>query len=136
MKVPFNSPFITGRELPQIEEVFRSHHLSGNGRFTKQCQRWLEERIGSRRALLTHSGTGALEMAALLSEAGPGDEVIMPSFTFSSTANALVLRGATPVFVDVRPDTLNIDIDAVAAANAYLELRRGGPCDGTSAASR
>src|SRR5206468_5969187 len=84
-------------------------HLAGNGRFTARCQAWLEERLGCRRALLTHSCTGALEMAAILAGVGAGDEVILPSFTFVSTANAFVLRGATPVFVDIRPDTMNMN---------------------------
>src|SRR5258706_15505948 len=84
-------------------------HLSGDGPFTKRCQAWLERTVGCRKALLTHSGTGALEMAAILAGIGPGDEVIMPSFTFVSTANAFVLRGGVPVFVDVREDTLNPD---------------------------
>src|SRR5206468_2564875 len=91
-------------------------HLAGNGRFTARCQAWLEERLGCRRALLTHSCTGALEMAAILAGVGAGDEVILPSFTFVSTANAFVLRGATPVFVDIRPDTLNLDERLVEAA--------------------
>ncbi len=91
-------------------------HLSGDGPFTKRCQAWLERAIGCRKALLTHSCTGALEMAALLSGIGPGDEIIMPSFTFVSTANAFVLRGGVPVFVDVREDTLNLDESKVEAA--------------------
>src|SRR5205823_540151 len=86
------------------------------GPFTKRCQEWLERATGSRKALLTHSGTGALEMAAILADLQPGDEVIMPSFTFVSTANAFVLRGGVPVFVDIRPDTLNIDEEKIEAA--------------------
>src|SRR5207249_4729646 len=93
-----------------------SGHLSGNGPFTRKCTSWLENALETNLALLTHSGTGALELAALLAEVGVGDEVIMPSFTFSSTANAFVVRGATPVFVDVRPDTLNLDERLVEAA--------------------
>ena len=91
-------------------------HLSGDGPFTKRCHEWLERTTGCRRALLTHSGTGALEMAALLADTRPGDEIIMPSFTFVSTANAFVLRGGVPVFVDVRADTLNIDETKIEAA--------------------
>jgi dTDP-4-amino-4,6-dideoxygalactose transaminase len=114
--IPFNRPFLTGRELAYIQQAAAAAQLAGNGRFTKRCQSWLEERIGARRVLLTHSCTAALEMAALLLDLAPGDEVIMPSFTFVSTANAFVLRGATPVFVDIRPDTLNIDETQVEAA--------------------
>jgi dTDP-4-amino-4,6-dideoxygalactose transaminase len=90
--------------------------LAGDGQFTKKCNAWLEQRTGSQKALLTHSCTAALEMAAILSGVGPGDEVIMPSYTFVSTANAFVLRGAVPVFVDIRPDTLNIDETKIEAA--------------------
>ena len=114
--IPFNKPFLTGRELGYIAEAHANGHLAGNGAFSKRCSGWLEERVGSRKALLTHSCTGALEMAAILSGIGPGDEVIMPSFTFVSTANAFVLRGARPVFVDIRPDTLNLDEDLIEAA--------------------
>jgi dTDP-4-amino-4,6-dideoxygalactose transaminase len=114
--IPFNKPYLTGKELTYIEQAHANGHLAGNGRFSKDCCAWLEERTGAQRALLTHSCTGALEMAAILSGVGPGDEVIMPSFTFVSTANAFVLRGATPVFVDIRPDTLNIDVARIEAA--------------------
>ncbi|HXU85959.1 MAG TPA: dTDP-4-amino-4,6-dideoxygalactose transaminase [Verrucomicrobiae bacterium] len=114
--IPFNKPFLTGRELGYIAEAHANGHLAGNGAFSKRCCGWLEERLGSRKALLTHSCTAALEMAAILSGVGPGDEVIMPSFTFVSTANAFVLRGARPVFVDIRPDTLNLDEDLIEAA--------------------
>ena len=114
--IPFNKPFLTGRELDYIREAHENHHLSGDGPFTKRCQEWLERATGSRKALLTHSCTGALEMAAILAGIGPGDEVIMPSFTFVSTANAFVLRGAVPVFVDIREDTLNIDERLIEAA--------------------
>ena len=107
--IPFNKPFLTGRELEYIEQAHANGHLSGDGAFTKRCHAWLETTTGCRKALLTHSCTGALEMAALLLDLQPGDEVIMPSFTFVSTANAFVLRGAVPVFVDIRPDTLNLD---------------------------
>ena len=114
--IPFNRPYMTGRELAYISEAHANGHLAGNGSFSKRCATWLEDRIGSRKALLTHSCTAALEMAAILCDVGPGDEVIMPSFTFVSTANAFVLRGATPVFVDIRPDTLNVDPARIEAA--------------------
>jgi dTDP-4-amino-4,6-dideoxygalactose transaminase len=114
--IPFNRPFTAGREHEYIREAVSNVHLSGDGPFTRRCNAWLEERIGCRKALLTHSCTGALEMAAILAELGPGDEVIMPSFTFVSTANAFALRGAVPVFVDIRPDTLNLDESRVEAA--------------------
>jgi dTDP-4-amino-4,6-dideoxygalactose transaminase len=107
--IPFNRPYLTGREFLYIREAVEAAQLAGHGRFTRRCHDWLQERFGSRRALLTQSCTAALEMAATLAGIEPGDEVIMPSFTFVSTANAFVLRGARPVFVDVRPDTLNID---------------------------
>jgi TDP-4-keto-6-deoxy-D-glucose transaminase len=116
MKVPFNKPYMTGRELWLISQAHAKGHLSGDGAFTRQCHEWLEARTGCSKALLTHSCTGALEMAALLLDLRPGDEVIMPSFTFVSTANAFVLRGAVPVFVDIRPDTLNLDERLVEAA--------------------
>ncbi len=109
MKIPFNKPHMTGKELWYISQAHAAGHLAGDGEFTRRCSEWLEMRTGSKKALLTHSCTAGLEMAALLSQVGPGDEVIMPSFTFVSTANAFVLRGAKPVFVDVRRDTLNID---------------------------
>ena len=114
--IPFNKPYMTGKELTYIAEAHANGHLAGNGEFSKRCAAWLEERVGSHKALLTHSCTAALEMAAILSGVGPGDEVIMPSFTFVSTANAFVLRGATPAFVDIRPDTLNLDESKVEAA--------------------
>src|SRR3990172_6751399 len=107
---------MTGKELWYISQAHNYGHLSGNGPFTKKCQKWLEEHIGCRKSLLTHSCTAALEMAAILAEIHPGDEVIMPSYTFVSTANAFVLRGGIPVFVDIRPDTLNLDASLVAAA--------------------
>ena len=107
---------MTGRELWYISQAHANGHLAGNGDFSRRCCAWLEQRVGSQKALLTHSCTAALEMAAILSGVGVGDEVIMPSFTFVSTANAFVLRGATPVFVDIRPDTLNIDESKIEAA--------------------
>jgi len=109
VRVPFNRPYATGDEFRYIQEAIESGNLSGDGTFTRRCQEWLVRETGAGKALLTHSCTAALEMCALLLEVGPGDEVIMPSFTFVSTANAFALRGATPVFVDVRPDTLNLD---------------------------
>lgn len=114
--IAFNRPYMTGRELEYIAEAHRNAMLAGDGPFTRQCQDWLRRSTGAHQALLTHSCTAALEIAALLAELRPGDEVIMPSYTFSSTANAFVLRGAVPVFVDIRPDTLNLDEAAVEAA--------------------
>lgn len=114
--IPFNKPFMTGRELSNIAQAHAKGHLAGDGSFTKLCNGWIEERTGCRRALLTHSCTAALEMSALLVDLAPGDEVIMPSYTFVSTANAVVLRGAVPVFVDIRPDTLNLDETLIEAA--------------------
>jgi dTDP-4-amino-4,6-dideoxygalactose transaminase len=116
VNIPFNKPHMTGNEIRYISQAHANGHLAGNGEFSRRCCAWLEQRIGSRKALLTHSCTAALEMAAILAGVGPGDEVIMPSFTFVSTANAFVLRGATPVFVDVRPDTLNIDESKIERA--------------------
>jgi dTDP-4-amino-4,6-dideoxygalactose transaminase len=107
--LPFNKPYATGKELDYIRQAIDNGHLSGDGPFTKQCHTWLESTIGSAHALLTHSCTAALEMAAMLADIQPGDEIIMPSFTFVSTANCFVLRGGVPVFVDIRPDTLNLD---------------------------
>jgi dTDP-4-amino-4,6-dideoxygalactose transaminase len=114
--IPFNKPYMTGRELWYIAQAHTKGHLSGDGMFTKKCHEWLESTTGTRKALLTHSCTAALEMAALLADIGPGDEVIMPSFTFVSTANAFVLRGAVPVFIDIRPDTLNLDEQKIEQA--------------------
>jgi dTDP-4-amino-4,6-dideoxygalactose transaminase len=108
-RIPFNRPGLAGNELRYIEESVASGRISGDGVFTEKCRRLLEELLGVPRVLLTTSCTTALEMAALLLELAPGDEVIMPSFTFVSTANAVVLRGARPVFADIRPDTLNLD---------------------------
>jgi dTDP-4-amino-4,6-dideoxygalactose transaminase len=107
--IPFNKPYMTGRELHYIAQAHALYHLSGDGCFTKRCHTWLESKTGTPQALITHSCTAALEMASLLTDIQPGDEVIMPSYTFVSTANAFVLRGGVPVFVDIRPDTLNID---------------------------
>lgn len=107
---------MTGKELGYIAQAHASGHLSGDGQFTKRCSEWLEQRKGCEKALLTHSCTAALEIAAILANLGSGDEVIMPSYTFVSTANAFVLRGATPVFVDIRSDTLNINEMLIEAA--------------------
>ncbi len=107
--IPFNRPSLAGNELANIAAAIAGGHVSGDGPFTRRCHAVLEEVTGAKRALLTTSGTHALEMAALLLNITPGDEVIVPSFTFVSTANAFVLRGGRPVFVDIRPDTLNLD---------------------------
>ncbi|MDR3636043.1 MAG: dTDP-4-amino-4,6-dideoxygalactose transaminase [Isosphaeraceae bacterium] len=107
--IPFNKPFIAGKELYYIAQAVTLGNIGGDGRFTRDCCRLLEERFGIPRVLLVPSCTAALEMAAMLIGLGPGDEVILPSFTFVSTANAIVRLGARPVFVDVRPDTLNLD---------------------------
>lgn len=107
--ISFNYPHMTGKELYYIAEAHFGGKLAGDGPFTQHCHRWIEEQTGCRRALLTHSCTAALEMQSLLLKLKPGDEVIMPSYTFVSTANAVVLRGGIPVFVDIREDTLNID---------------------------
>jgi alanine-synthesizing transaminase len=114
--IPFNRPFMVGTELDHVREAHRRLQLAGDGHFTSLCSEWLERRTGCRTALLTHSCTAALEMAAILADIGPGDEIVMPSYTFVSTANAFVLRGGLPVFVDVRPDTLNIDESKIEAA--------------------
>ncbi len=115
-RIPFNKPFTVGCELEYVRQATESGRLCGDGPFTEKCERLIEERYGARSAVLTHSCTAALEMAALLCEVGPGDEVIMPSFTFVSTANAFALRGARPRFVDIRPDTLNLDEKLIEAA--------------------
>lgn len=114
--IPFNKIYLTGNEVKYIQKSHEAGNLSGDGLFTKKCSAWLEQRTQTKKALLTHSCTGALEMAAILADVKPGDEVIMPSYTFVSTANAFVLRGAVPVFVDIREDTLNIDEKLIEAA--------------------
>lgn len=136
MKVPFNRPTFIDKELDYIHQaVDENHHLSGNGPFTRRCQEWLVEKIGCQKALLTHSCTAALDMTALLLNLQPGDEVIMPSFTFVSTANAFALRGAVPVFVDIRADTCNIDEKKIEGAittrtKAIVVVHYGGVgCD-------
>lgn len=115
-KILFNRPYMTGKELNYITEAKSGHMLAGDGLFTKKCHQWIEQSSGCDKALLTHSCTAALEMAALLLDIQPGDEVIMPSYTFVSTANAFVLRGGVPVFVDIREDTLNLDEKLIEAA--------------------
>ncbi|MBR3307864.1 MAG: dTDP-4-amino-4,6-dideoxygalactose transaminase [Lachnospiraceae bacterium] len=114
--INFNVPPFTGKELEYIKECVEAQKICGDGKYTKLCNAWIEERTGTAKALLTTSCTHATEMAALLADIGPGDEVIMPSYTFVSTADAFVLRGATAVFVDVRPDTMNIDEQLIEAA--------------------
>lgn len=114
--IPFNRPTLISREVSYLREAIRRGQLSGDGFFTSQCSELIARHTGARRALLTHSCTAALEMAAILCDLAPGDEVIMPSFTFVSTANAAVLRGAVPVFVDIHPETLNLDPARVATA--------------------
>lgn len=131
MKIPFNKPFATGKECQYINQALANGHISGNGPFTKKCEAWFEEKFGCRKALLTHSCTAALEMAAILSDLQSGDEVIMPSYTFVSTANAFVLRGARIVFVDIRPDTMNIDEKLIEQAitvktKAIVVMHYGG----------
>jgi dTDP-4-amino-4,6-dideoxygalactose transaminase len=114
--IPFNWPRLAGRELDFIRQAIELGRLAGDGQFTERCQAWLKSEIDTKAVLLTHSCTAALEMAAILLDIKPGDEVIMPSFTFVSTANAVVLRGGVPVFVDIRQDTLNLDEELIEAA--------------------
>lgn len=109
IRIPFNKPGVTGNEFGYIAACIENSHLSGDGEFSKRCHRFFEQTLGAEKALLTTSCTHALEMTALLLNIQPGDEVIIPSFTFVSTVNAFVLRGAKPVFADIRPDTLNLD---------------------------
>ena len=114
--IPFNRPFIVGKELYYIAQAVQGGHLAGDGAFTKKCQEWMERKFGAGKVMLTHSCTAALDMCAILCNIRPGDEVIMPSFTFVSTANAFVLRGARIRFVDIRSDTLNIGENLIEAA--------------------
>lgn len=116
MEIPFNQPHEHGPELEYMRDAIRRAHLCGDGYYTGKCHELLVERTGAKKALLVHSGTAALEMAALLIDCRPGDEIIMPSYTFVSTANAFVLRGGVPVFVDIRPDTQNMDETLIEAA--------------------
>jgi len=133
--IPFNRPFIGELEGRYVNQCFTNRHFSGDGKFTKICQRLLESQLKVQRALLTHSCTAALEMTAILSDVNAGDEIIMPSFTFVSTANAFVLRGGVPVFVDIRADTLNIDEKKIEDAitertKAIVVVHYAGvPCD-------
>jgi dTDP-4-amino-4,6-dideoxygalactose transaminase len=114
--IPFNKIYLTGSELSYIQVSHEVGNLSGDGAFTHKACAWLENKTNTKKALITHSCTAALEMAAILANIQPGDEIIMPSYTFVSTANAFVLRGGVPVFVDIRPDTLNIDETLIEAA--------------------
>ena len=115
-KIPFNKPFLAGKELYYIAQSVLGGHTAGDGSFTKKCQALMEKKFGANKILLTHSCTAALEMTAILCEVGPGDEVILPSFTFVSTANAFYLRGAKLVFIDVQQDTLNMDVTQIEEA--------------------
>ncbi len=131
MHIPFNKPYLAGKELEYIGQAHVHGQLAGDGPFTRKCHAWIEKTIGCPQALLTHSCTGALEMAALLLEIKPGDEMIMPSYTFVSTASAFVLRGGIPVFVDIRPDTLNLDENQIeraitAKTKAIVVVHYGG----------
>ena len=114
--IPFNKPYLTGNELVYIEQAYKNGQLAGDGPFTKQCHQWLENRIDTKKAFLTHSCTAALEMSAILLNIKPGDEIIMPSYTFVSTANAFVSHGGVPVFVDIHEDTLNINESLIEEA--------------------
>lgn len=115
-KIPFNKPYIIGKELWNIAQAVQFGQLAGDGYFTKQCNKWIEEHFGAKKALLVHSGTAALEMAAILCDLKPGDEFICPSYTFVSTVNAFVMQGAVPVFIDVNPETMNMDETKIEAA--------------------
>lgn len=133
--IPFNRPHLAGHELDHIRSAIEKGQLAGDGPFTNACEAELKKIVGAEAILLTHSCTAALEMAALLLDLGPGDEVIMPSYTFVSTANAVVLRGATPVFVDIRSDTLNLDERRIEQAitektrAVFVVHYAGVPCD-------
>lgn len=129
--IPFNRPAVTGKEAGNINEVIKKNKFAGDGEYTRLCSRWLEEKFNCPRVLLTTSCTHALEICAILAEIREGDEVIMPSFTFTSTANSFVMRGARLVFVDVRPDTMNMDEECVRAAvsdktRAIVPVHYGG----------
>jgi dTDP-4-amino-4,6-dideoxygalactose transaminase len=148
LAIPFTKAYLTGNELRYITEALAGNHLCGNGPFTEHCHDWFNKNTGAAGTFLTHSGTSALEMAALLGDIQPGDEVIMPSFTFVTTASAFVMRGAVPVFIDIRKDNLNLDeslitkdtINAIArendllviedAAHAVLSTYKGKPLGG------
>jgi dTDP-4-amino-4,6-dideoxygalactose transaminase len=129
--IPFSRPFVSGRELAYLEEAIAARELAGGGGFTWRCQEWLRQETGSPLALLSHSATGALEAAMMLAELGPGDEAIMPSFGYPTMATAAVRQGATPVFVDIDPATLNVDPERVEAAvgertKAIVAVHYGG----------
>ncbi len=131
--IPFNKPYLTGDELINIQAAHQIGQLAGDGNFTKDCQSWLQSYFNAELALITHSCTAALEMSALLGDIKAGDEVILPSYTFVSTANAFALRGATPVFVDINPETLNVDEDKMINAitsktKALVPVNYGGSC--------
>lgn len=133
IRIPFNIPPYTGREEEYVIDAIRSHKICGDGEYTKKCNEWLENETGASKVLLTTSCTHATEMAALLADIKPGDEVIMPSYTFVSTADAFVLRGAVPVFVDIRPDTMNIDEKLIEEAvtektRAVVPVHYAGVC--------
>ena len=135
IKIPFNKPYVSGLEYEYTRQAYENGHLACDGPFSKKCESWLESRAGCHKAILTSSCTVALELAAILADIKPGDEIIMPSFTFVSTANAFVLRGGVPVFVDIRPDTLNLDEKKIEAAitpktKAIVPMHYGGvPCE-------
>lgn len=136
IKIPFNKPFVAGKELFYIAQaVMQNNYIAGDGPFTKRCEAWLESRLGCRKVLLTPSCTAALEISAILADIQSGDEIIMPSFTFVSTANSFVLRGGVPVFIDIRPDTLNMNEklikDAISSrTKAILPVHYAGiPCE-------
>jgi dTDP-4-amino-4,6-dideoxygalactose transaminase len=136
INIPFNKPFIISNELSYITKaVIENNHIAGDGPFTKKCEAWLEKRLGCRKVLLTNSCTAALEMSAILANIQPCDEIIMPSYTFVSTANSFVLRGGVPVFIDIRRDTLNIDEKMIEKAitprtKAILPVHYAGvPCE-------
>ena len=136
MMIPFNKPFIVGKELSYIAQaVIENSHTAGDGPFTRKCEAWLEERLGCRKVLLTNSCTAALELSAILTNVQPGDEIIMPSYTFVSTANSFVLRGGVPVFIDIRRDTLNINEKIIEKAitprtKAIVPVHYAGvPCE-------
>jgi dTDP-4-amino-4,6-dideoxygalactose transaminase len=114
--IPFNRAYLTGREMEYMHDGIRRAHIAGDGEYTARCRMWLNHRTGCHDSLLVHSCTAGLELSAMLLDIGPGDEVILPSYTFVTSANAFVLRGGTPVFVDIRPDTLNVDERKIEAA--------------------
>lgn len=116
LRIPYNKPFLVGKELYYMAQAVLNGHISGDGVFTKKCQTLMESKFGARKILLTNSCTAALEMAAILTEVGPQDEVILPSFTFVSTANSFYMRGAKLIFVDIEQDSLNIDVEKIEDA--------------------